>query len=282
MLLKRRKNNYKKNKYLIGSYLLLNKQNLSLLKNMWHLDIIHNKETIQHNYKLYLMEALGLAIFMCSACFFAGQLWHSGAFLNTFFINDMSKSLIMSIAMGLTALFIFYSPLTAPSGSHINPAVSLVQLYLGNLSKLNFVFYVIFQFTGGTVAVYLMSFLMKHTVTDAPVNYVVTVPGKGIAEWKAAIYEIVMGFIMITTVLNVSSTKFKKYTRIFAACLVCVYVIVGGPVSGFGMNPARSFASALPSGIYTSFWIYIFCPIAGMMAAAILYKKNYLLKKKYT
>lgn len=245
---------------------------------MWHLDSKHNKETFLHNYKLYLMEALGLAVFMCSACFFAGQLWYPGAYLNTVFSTEISRNLIMGIAMGLTALFIFYSPLTAPSGSHINPAVSMVQLYLGRLSKFNFVFYVIFQFAGGLVAVYMMSFLMKNTLTDAPVNYVVTVPGMGITEWKAALYETAIGFIMITVVLNISNSSLKRFTRILAACLVCAHVIVAGPVSGFGMNPARSFASALPSGIYTAFWIYFFCPVAGMMAAVILYKKLPLLK----
>jgi aquaporin Z len=247
---------------------------------MWHLDIKHNKETFQHNYKLYLMEALGLAIFMCSACFFAGQLWHTGAYLNKLITTDMTRNVVMGAAMGFTALFIFYSPITAPSGSHINPAVSLVQLYLGKLSKLNFVCYVISQFIGGIVAVYIMAYLMKQTLTDAPVNYVVTVPGSGIAEWKAALCETTTGFIMITMVLNVSNSNLKKYTRIFAACLVFIYVVLAGPVSGFGMNPARSFASALPSGIFTSFWIYIFCPIAGMMMAAVLFKKLSLQKIK--
>jgi hypothetical protein len=42
-------------------------------------------------------------------------------------------------------------------------------------------------------------------------------------------------------------------------------------MSGFGMNPARSFASALPSGIWTAFWIYLFIPFAGMLLAAELY-----------
>jgi len=224
------------------------------------------------------MEAFGLAIFMISACFFAGLLWHEGAILNELFQSDFSKNLTMGLAMGLTALFIFYSPLTAPSGSHINPAVTLTQLYFKNIALKDAVYYIIFQFVGGTLAVYLMAFLMQETLTDAPVNYVVTIPGRGIAEWKAALYEITMGFVMITIVLYTSNSNFKKFTRILAAVLVCLYVIVGGPVSGFGMNPARSFASALPSGIYTSFWIYIFCPLIGMMAAAILYKKLPFLK----
>ncbi|HEY2649695.1 MAG TPA: aquaporin, partial [Puia sp.] len=63
----------------------------------------------------------------------------------------------------------------------------------------------------------------------------------------------------------------KKYSRIFAGILVCLFVIIAGPVSGFGMNPARSFSSALPSNVWTSFWIYLFMPLAGMMGAAEVY-----------
>jgi aquaporin Z len=62
-----------------------------------------------------------------------------------------------------------------------------------------------------------------------------------------------------------------KYSRIFAGVLVCIFVIIAGPVSGFGMNPARSFSSALPSNVWTSFWIYLIMPLAGMLAAAEVY-----------
>jgi hypothetical protein len=37
------------------------------------------------------------------------------------------------------------------------------------------------------------------------------------------------------------------------------------------MNPARSFASAFPSGVWTSFWIYLIIPFAGMLSAAEFY-----------
>jgi aquaporin Z len=68
-----------------------------------------------------------------------------------------------------------------------------------------------------------------------------------------------------------NNDKLKKFTRIFAACLVCTWVIVAAPMSGFGMNPARSLASALPSGVWTAFWIYLIIPLAGMLLAAELY-----------
>jgi aquaporin Z len=218
------------------------------------------------------MEALGLGIFMVSACFFAGQLWHEGALLNKWIIDNNVRNAVMGIAMALTALFIFYAPFTAPSGSHINPAVTLVQLRLGNISNWDSVYYITFQFVGGTAAVYLMKYLMGDVLTASPVNYVVTVPGSGVNWLTACLYECAIGFIMITMVLFTSThSKLNRYTRVFAACLVCAYVIIAGPVSGFGMNPARSFASAFPAGNFTYFWVYLICPILSMLAAAELF-----------
>jgi aquaporin Z len=68
-----------------------------------------------------------------------------------------------------------------------------------------------------------------------------------------------------------SYQRLKKYTRIFSGCFVCLYVIVAGPVSGFGMNPARSLASAIPSGTWTAFWIYAFVPVLSMLLATELF-----------
>jgi aquaporin Z len=72
---------------------------------------------------------------------------------------------------------------------------------------------------------------------------------------------------------NSQHTSLKKYTRVFAGILVCCWVIIAGPISGFGMNPARSFASALPSNTWTGFWIYILMPFAGMLTASSLFNR---------
>ncbi|MEO6229076.1 MAG: aquaporin [Ferruginibacter sp.] len=224
--------------------------------------------TFNTNFKLYLMEALGLAIFMISACFFGAMLEGNDAIFHNAIPDAFERSILMGVLMGATALFIFYSPFTAPSGAHINPAVTITFFRLNKIGWEDSLFYCCFQLIGGTIAVYAMRLLMGDLLIATPVNSVVTVPGKaGVAY--AALMEFCIAFIMITMLLFTSAhQKIKAYTRIFAACMVCIYVIIAGPVSGFGMNPARSFASAFPSGIYTSFWIYLFIPFAGMLTAA--------------
>ncbi|MEO6734015.1 MAG: aquaporin [Ferruginibacter sp.] len=226
------------------------------------------KASFKKNWKHYLREAAGLAIFMFSACFFGALLEGKHSWLHQQIDDPFMRSIIMGVLMGGTALFIFYSKFTAPSGSHINPAVTITFLRLGKMCRYDAMFFIIAQLTGGTIAVYLMQALMGDPLISAPVNFVVTVPGiYGIAP--ALLTEFIIAFITMSMVLFTSSNnKLKKYTRIFASCLVCTWVIVAGPISGFGMNPARSLASAIPANIWTAFWVYLLVPFAGMLSAA--------------
>jgi aquaporin Z len=229
------------------------------------------KASFQKNYRHYLQEALGLAIFMISACFFGALLEAPASSVHQLLQRSFLSLVIMGVLMGATALFIFYSPFTAASGAQINPAVTLSFLRTGKMCRYDALFFILFQFSGGTLAVYLTQFLMGSWLIDPPVNSVVTVPGKA-GVTAAFVTEFVIAFITMSIVLFTSQHPvLKKHTRIFAACLVCCWVIIAGPVSGFGMNPARSFASALPANTWTAFPIYVIAPFAGMLSATELF-----------
>jgi len=229
-----------------------------------------------------MMEALGLAIFMISACFFAAVLESKESFVHQGIPGETGRNLLMGAAMGLTALFIFYFRFTAPSGSQINPAVTLAFLRAGKINRRDAFFYIVFQFIGGTAAVYGMQLLLGDLLTAQPVNSVATVPHKG-GIAAAFFMELFTAFAMMTMVLFTSAhERWKKYTRLIAATLVCLYLIIAGPVSGFGMNPARSFASALPAHTWTAFWIYLIAPIAGMLGAAELFLHIQKKKRRFS
>jgi len=223
--------------------------------------------SIRKNWIHYLQEALGLAIFMASACFFSAMLESRHSSWHQAITNGLLRNFIIAVLMGATALFIFYSPFTSPSGSHINPAVTLSFLRLGKICHWDAFFYILFQFAGGTAAVYIMQLFLGDALTAPPVNSAVTLPGKA-GIWPAFFMEFTIAFVTMNMVLfTAGNERLKKYTRVIAAVLVCVYVLAAGPVSGFGMNPARSFASALPAHTWTAAWIYLIVPVAGMLCA---------------
>lgn len=230
--------------------------------------IIQLKASFRKNWCHYLQEALGLAVFMISACFFGAILEGNGALLHSTIQSSFLRTLVMGVLMGTTAIFIFYSPWTSPSGAHINPAVTLTFLRLGKMCHWDAIFYILFQFAGGIAAVYTMQWLMGPVLTCMPVNSVATVPGKN-GLLPALVMELMIAFVTMSMVLFTSAHPvLQKYTRQIAACLVCTWVVIAGPVSGFGMNPARSLASAIPAHTYTACWIYLLIPVTGMMGAA--------------
>jgi aquaporin Z len=69
--------------------------------------------------------------------------------------------------------------------------------------------------------------------------------------------------MMMSILIFTNNPKLNRYTGLFIGFLIVLYIIFEAPLSGFGMNPARSFASALPAGIWTDFWLYAITPYLG-------------------
>ena len=65
--------------------------------------------------------------------------------------------------------------------------------------------------------------------------------------------------------------QLAPYTGCFAGVLVACFVFFESPLSGFGMNPARTLASTIPAGCYQGLWIYLLAPPLAMLAAAEAY-----------
>jgi aquaporin Z len=219
----------------------------------------------------YLMEAALLGVFMVSACLFGALLEYPGSPVRQAVPSGFARRTLAGMAMGLTALGIFYSPWGKQSGAHINPAVTLTFFRLGKVKSGDAIFYVVAQFVGATLAVYLMALMLGRKISDPTVRYVVTVPGMQ-GPWVALLAEFLMAAGMMSAVLYFSNhRKLASLTGAFAATLVFVYITFEAPFSGMSINPARTFGSAVPSGVWDSFWVYLIAPTAGMLLAAEIY-----------
>jgi aquaporin Z len=219
----------------------------------------------------YLMEAVELGLFMCSACAFSVLLFHPSSPVGQIFNDGVVRRLAMGLAMGATAIAIIFSPLGQRSGAHFNPAVTWTFFRLGKIETWDAAFYTLFQFAGGLAGVLLASFALGKLIAHQSVNYAVTVPGPG-GPGVAFFAEILISFILMTVVLTVSNTKrLARWTGLFAGTLVAIYIAIESPISGMSMNPARTLSSAVGANIWLSLWIYFMAPSLGMLAAAEVY-----------
>jgi aquaporin Z len=228
-------------------------------------------DAIENHWPEYLIEGMGLCFFMVSACVFATVLFHPTSRLSHLVAGTIWQRLLMGAAMGLTAIAIIYSPWGKRSGAHTNPATTLTFFRLGKIEPWDAFFYVLAQFAGGSIGVFISRLMLGMLVADPSVNYVATVPGSS-GQAVAFLAEVTISFILMSVVLTVSNTpRIDRWTGLFAGVLVMIYITLESPISGMSMNPARTFGSAISGGVWTGLWIYFTAPPLGMLLAAEAY-----------
>jgi len=219
----------------------------------------------------YLIEAACLGLFMVSACSVTILLQHPSSAIRHMLPSAFLRRLLTGVAMGLTAIALIHSPWGKQSGAHFNPSVTLTFFRLGKIEPWDALFYVVAQFFGGTLGVLLSGLLWGHAIAEQNVHYAVTLPGE-LGSGIAFLAEMVISFVMMTMVLNVSnSARIARFTGVIAGALVATYITLESPLSGMSMSPARSFASASAGRLWNSLWIYFTAPPLGMMLAAQAY-----------
>ncbi len=111
---------------------------------------------LKNHWLEYLSEAIGLGVFMVSACAFSVLLFHPDSFVIGW--NLQLRLVLIGLAMGATAIAIFKAPFGKLSGAHINPAVTLTFWRLGKIKTEDAIFYALFQFLGASSGVWLSWF----------------------------------------------------------------------------------------------------------------------------
>lgn len=212
----------------------------------------------------YLIEGWALGAFMVAACAAVALLAPFDARLPA-----IASRALVGAAMGLTALALIRSPWGQRSGAHMNPAVTLSYWMLGRMRTRDACGYVLAQFCGGAAGVGSAWLMFGDTLAAPSVDFVATTPGA--AGLPAALLaETLISAVLMFTVLEFSAdARRARWTPHAAATLVALFITFEAPLSGMSMNPARSFASAIAAGHWSTLWIYFVGPPVGMVAAAL-------------
>jgi aquaporin Z len=232
-------------------------------------------EALRWHWPEYMIEAAGLGLFMVAACGFGTLLEYPYSPVRQAIADPVLRRFLMGLAMALTAVSLIYSPWGKQSGAHFNPAVTLTFVRLGKVTFWDAWFYVLGQFIGGVTGVLLAGAGLGAALAQPPVHYVVTLPGRG-GVGIAFAAEVAITFLLMSVILSVTNTpRLARYTGLFAGALVATYITVEAPLSGMSMNPARTFASAMPAQAWTALWVYFSGPLLGMFCAAEVYVRRY-------
>ena len=231
------------------------------------------REALSTHWPEYAIEAGLLGTFMISACFVTAIFQHPASPVRDAIPNDVTRRVLTGIAMGLTAIALIYSPFGRRSGAHFNPVTTLTFYRLGKIRRWDAVFYVLSQFVGGIVGVFVASLALGGALSHAAVRFAATTPHEyGVTVAFAA--EALISFCLMSVVLRVSnSARWMHLTGLCAGLLVATYISLEAPFSGMSMNPARTLASALNGRIWTALWVYFTAPPLGMLAASELYTR---------
>jgi aquaporin NIP len=206
--------------------------------------------------KAHLAEALGtfaLVFLGCGAIAVdaqSGQLGHAG----------------IALSFGLVIAVMIYA-LGHISGAHFNPAVSIGFAVGRHFPWTRAATYSAAQVTGAVVGA-----LMLRVTLGADADLGVTQPSG--TDLQALAWEVLLTFFLMLVITSVA-TDTRAVGEAAALAIggtVALGALVGGPISGASMNPARSLGPALVAGDLTAVGIYLVGPVVGAILAALAYR----------
>jgi MIP family channel proteins len=187
----------------------------------------------------------------------------------------------IAIAHGL-AIGIMVSAMGHISGAHFNPAITLGFLVTRRIKPALGVMYWVSQLAGAAAAAALVKGLIPREMTDA-VNLGVPATGNGVNAGAAFGLEAIMTFFLAWVVFATAvddEGAFNKIAGLAIGLTITIDVLMGGPLTGAAMNPARAFGPELAARTWTGWWVYWLGPAIGAVLAALLYEYLYLAPAK--
>src|ERR1700689_2289766 len=176
-----------------------------------------------------------------------------------------------ALAFGLVLLALAYV-LGPISGCHVNPAVTLGALLARRLPATEAIGYWIAQFVGGILG----ALVLWATFSSSPL-YSRTKTGLGADGWGSASHihigaggaflaEVVLTALFVFVILGVTSETANAATAgVVIGLTLTVVHLIGIPITGTSVNPARSLGPALIVGglALHQVWLFIIAPLVG-------------------
>jgi aquaporin Z len=211
----------------------------------------------------YLAEFLGTAILVAFGC--------GSAITHGFGMGYLG----IAFAFGLVIVALAYS-IGNISGCHVNPAVSLAMWLRGRLATGDFLSYVAAQTLGATLGALILA-LVFGTEGGFGTNSFgpATATNAGLSAGQAFLVEVMLTFGFVLAIVGVTSKpEYAPVAGLVIGLSLTLVHIMGVPLTGTSVNPARSLGPALVKGgaALSQLWVFLLAPMVGGALAALTYK----------
>lgn len=154
------------------------------------------------------------------------------------------------------------------SGTHINPAVTVGLLVAKQIDATRALAYIVAQLVGGTAGAFALRFVLGGSESGLGA----TVLASGVEPAQGLVLETILTFFLVNTILNAAvSGKAGNLAGVAIGLTLTLSILMGGPVTGASLNPARTLGPALAAGIFDDIWLYFVGTVLGGVLAALLY-----------
>ena len=206
-----------------------------------------------------------------------------GTFVLTFFGVGAAifagNPLACALAFGLTVVVMSVT-IGKISGCHLNPAISIAMFADKKLDTKDLIGYVVCQIIGAIIAgallacIYMGRFDCTWEVMMDTMGGANGLTGVNNLIWAGLLVEIVLTFIFVLVVFGATSKNSGAINGgLYIGLALTMVHIVGIPLTGTSVNPARSIGLALfNTGALDNLWIFIVAPIIGGLIAWAVWK----------
>jgi MIP family channel proteins len=177
----------------------------------------------------------------------------------------------VALAHGLV-LGVLVSAFGAVSGGHFNPAVTFGVWIAGRIKAMHAVQYIVAQLIGALIAGLALRAVFADPIWQ-PSAIGTPALGPGISVATGIAIEAVLTMVLLFAVFGTAiDPRAPKIGGLAIGLSVAADVLMGGPLTGAAMNPARWFGPAVASGHLDNFIVWIAGPLIGAAVAAAIYR----------
>lgn len=187
---------------------------------------------------------------------------------------DVVGGVGVALAFGLTLLALAYA-IGPTSGCHVNPAVTFGVLLRGDISLNQALAYWVAQFLGGVGAGAVLRLMVSEFggVEDQTGALGANAWGDRVAGGGAFVFEVLGTCLLVLVVILVTGRAAAPgFAGLAIGVILVVVHLVGIPLDGTSVNPARSLGPALfaDGEALAQVWLFLVAPMLGAALAALV------------